>query len=241
MGLLKQLMGEEPFFWQDMAHAKDDTGEYGEWLTEFALNRKTIPGTFFVLHNIFVPWKGKTTEIDILLLHRKGIFVIESKNLSGSIYGAPEDLHWTQYLGGQKSRFYNPVRQNETHMTALSAFIGVPRQDISSYVVFSNRCRLGDMPQNMDGAIVVHRDEMVKELRYDLRHRKALFTNQQLENIKSLLERFSAAHSMDGHVKDLKGKCPYCGAPLVRRVSPRTGRSFVGCSNYPSCRYTASL
>lgn len=47
------------------------------------------------------------------------------------------------------------------------------------------------------------------------------------------------------HIEPLKAKakpeptgekCPECGHDLVRRVS-RYGKSFVGCSNYPKCRY----
>ena len=30
--------------------------------------------------------------------------------------------------------------------------------------------------------------------------------------------------------------CPQCGSHLVERVS-RYGTKFVGCSNYPKCRY----
>ena len=30
--------------------------------------------------------------------------------------------------------------------------------------------------------------------------------------------------------------CPDCGKPLVEKMS-RYGKPFVGCSNYPKCRY----
>ena len=33
--------------------------------------------------------------------------------------------------------------------------------------------------------------------------------------------------------------CPECGHPLVYKKS-RKGERFIGCSNFPSCRYTAS-
>jgi ssDNA-binding Zn-finger/Zn-ribbon topoisomerase 1 len=34
------------------------------------------------------------------------------------------------------------------------------------------------------------------------------------------------------------GDCPLCGHPLVKRVNGTTQEKFVGCSNYPKCKYT---
>lgn len=36
-------------------------------------------------------------------------------------------------------------------------------------------------------------------------------------------------------------KCPRCGNQLVERVSRKNGSKFMGCSNFPSCRYTESI
>lgn len=41
--------------------------------------------------------------------------------------------------------------------------------------------------------------------------------------------------------KDLNSACPKCGGTLVKRLAKRgenAGRKFVGCSNFPKCRYT---
>lgn len=37
--------------------------------------------------------------------------------------------------------------------------------------------------------------------------------------------------------------CPKCGVNtlLVERVNRKTGESFLGCSRYPTCRYTEPL
>lgn len=35
-------------------------------------------------------------------------------------------------------------------------------------------------------------------------------------------------------------RCPRCGGWLVRRTRRRDGAAFLGCSNYPRCRYTRS-
>ncbi len=35
----------------------------------------------------------------------------------------------------------------------------------------------------------------------------------------------------------LDEKCPRCGSPRIRKVDPRTGEEFIGCSSYPACRW----
>ena len=62
-----------------------DQGVYGEFLL-FTLLEK-LPGNNKLLTNIYVPKEdGKTTEIDIVMLNRTGIYVIENKNYGGWIF-----------------------------------------------------------------------------------------------------------------------------------------------------------
>ena len=42
---------------------------------------------------------------EILLFVMGGIFVIETKNYSGVIYGNEDDNHWKQFVGNQKNKF----------------------------------------------------------------------------------------------------------------------------------------
>lgn len=32
--------------------------------------------------------------------------------------------------------------------------------------------------------------------------------------------------------------CPQCNGKLIRRVNRREGTRFLGCTNYPKCKYT---
>lgn len=40
---------------------------------------------------------------------------------------------------------------------------------------------------------------------------------------------------------NIVGECPTCGGNLVKRYSPKTKSSFVGCSNYPDCTTIYSI
>lgn len=114
-----------------------------------------------LLSNIYLPKAtGGTTEIDLLLIHPKGLFVFESKNYSGWIFGSEDHQNWTQtlpkgrYGDVHKERFYNPILQNASHIRHLMPHIGkiVP---VWSIIVFSDRCELKDIMVRSRNVFVV--------------------------------------------------------------------------------------
>lgn len=140
---------------------KRDKGKYAEYLTYKSLRHFEDRGGKF-LFNIFIP-KGnnETTEIDVLLISPKGLFVFECKNYSGWIFGNEAQKHWTQTLPkgrgrSHKERFYNPVMQNAAHIRHLKNLVGedVP---IHSIIVFSDRCTLKDITlRSSDVSVINH-------------------------------------------------------------------------------------
>lgn len=91
-------------------------------------------------------------QIDCLALNASGIFVFESKDYSGYIYGHGERQNWTQVLnfGREKHQFYNPVRQNQAHIDAIRGIVP-PDIPIYSIIVFSRGATLKvitDLPAN---------------------------------------------------------------------------------------------
>lgn len=102
------------------------TGRRGEKLTERELNLVKFFGRKGkVLRNIYIPKdNGETTEIDVIFITQKGIFVIESKNYSGWIFGDEKSTYWTVMLPNkEKNRFYNPIKQNQTHIKWLACYL----------------------------------------------------------------------------------------------------------------------
>lgn len=61
------------------------------------------------------------TQIDCLALHPSGLYIFESKDYNGWIYGDCEHRSWTEVLnfGREKHQFYNPVLQNSLHLTTI--------------------------------------------------------------------------------------------------------------------------
>ena len=154
MGFFKWLMGEEPSIIERaifMAKNDNDLGAYGEYLTKYMFGNNNLKGYSRLLSNIYVPYKNKTSEIDVLLIHEKGIFVIESKNYFGWIFGSENQQYWTQMINQHtKERFYNPIKQNRTHINALSNYLKIEKNQMKSYIVFSEKCELKKVPENTD-------------------------------------------------------------------------------------------
>ena len=83
-----------------------------------------------LLNDVLLPTARGTTQIDHILLSPAGLFVIETKDMSGWILGGPVQKRWTQsFPAGRLARragirsnqfkFYNPLSQNQGHANAL--------------------------------------------------------------------------------------------------------------------------
>ncbi|MCM1297304.1 MAG: NERD domain-containing protein [Muribaculaceae bacterium] len=212
-------------------------GQSGELAVEYTLKRN-ISGDFVVLKNIYVPYKGKTSEIDLLLIHEKGIFVFESKDYGGWIFGSADQLNWTQsFKNGSRHQFYNPVRQNLTHIRALSNYLGVSEEYFFSYIVFSGRCSLRKVPESTYKTVIVQLPDMIKWLKETFMYYPAIFTCDDINAISGCLQKLTnkSQEERNEHIFNVITKCPYCGSELVYR-NGKYG-PFWGCSSYPKCRY----
>ncbi|MCD7807690.1 MAG: NERD domain-containing protein [Lachnospiraceae bacterium] len=241
MGLWEIFKGEQPGFIQTFLNY-ENVGQFGEYSTEFALTNDNLDGELIVLKNLYVPTQGKTSEIDLVMIHQKGIFVFESKNYSGWIFGSDDQLNWTQCLpNGEKNRFYNPVRQNQTHMRALATYLERPVSDFISYIVFSERCTLKKVPEDTDSVVIVRRPDMLKKLRAYFRKAPDRYTHEEIQAIAGSLNCLvnRSTEEKQQHIDDIKNKCPFCGNDLVLR-NGKYGQ-FWGCKSYPKCKFTRQI
>lgn len=112
-------------------------GYYGEYLVFKELYPK-LTGCCKILMNLQIPTgDGRTTEIDLLLIHETGLYVFEIKHYKGTIYGKTSDQKWTQYFRtAPNSHFYNPILQNQYHIKALQKMF--PDIPIHSLIVFTS-------------------------------------------------------------------------------------------------------
>lgn len=235
-----------------------DKGAFGEYLIYFHLRPFEAAGARF-LFNCYIPTDGDgTSEVDVLMISRSGVYVFESKNFSGWIFGSEFNKTWTQTLpngrGSQKEHFYNPIMQNKTHINWLE-------RQLDQYVifhnviVFSDRCELKKLDVSSSDVSVIRRHNIFDAVKYLDEN----VGNRYDENIiNTIYEKLypSSQVSLDVKARHVSGfrsnsgevfsmdRCPRCGGRLVLRTARRgayAGNSFYGCSNYPHCRYIRNI
>lgn len=119
--------------WLFFDHGTDKLKNHSEWKTPGMSGERTLFLTLTnklhipekqILRNVYIPnGKGGTSEIDLLIVSKKGIFVFECKNYGGRIYGDMKRKKWIQYMGKKKNYFYNPFLQNHTHCKNLEKYL----------------------------------------------------------------------------------------------------------------------
>ncbi|ENY3838983.1 nuclease-related domain-containing protein, partial [Vibrio vulnificus] len=90
-------------------------GVFGEFLVNKLLSQ--LPDSDYTLvRNVTLPTDDGTTQIDHIVVSRFGIFVVETKNMKGWIFGSKSQKQWTQKVYRHSSKFQNPLHQNYKHV-----------------------------------------------------------------------------------------------------------------------------
>ena len=115
-------------------------GAAGEDLVVMAMQRAGYP----TLNSVMLGGRGWSTEIDHVVQTRGSIVAIETKTLAGRIEGRPADRRWVQRNGGWERWFFNPLRQNATHLDVLRRTIGPLDVPLRGLVVVAGTAAIGD-------------------------------------------------------------------------------------------------
>tara|TARA_B100000900_G_C20395157_1_gene640340 strand:+ start:63 stop:791 length:729 start_codon:yes stop_codon:yes gene_type:complete len=122
-----------------------DRGTNSERSLILGLLKSGVP-TDYIFHDLYVRKpNGKYSQIDLVIVARVGVIVIEVKDYSGWIFGNSNQTNWTQSLayGKRKYRFYNPIKQNVNHIDALKQKINQSNNiPFFSLIVFYGDCEL---------------------------------------------------------------------------------------------------
>ncbi len=126
-------------------------GRIGEWRVNRAL-RQLDTAQYHLFPDLYLPRPDDdgTTQIDHVLVSPFGIFVIETKNYQGWIFGDETKRQWTQQIYRSKKRFHNPLHQNNLHVRALAKFLELPPDVFVPVVFFTGNAEFKTrMPENV--------------------------------------------------------------------------------------------
>lgn len=200
------------------------TGKLGELYTAKELKYVQLFGRKGrILRNVYVPKdNGETSEIDLLYITQKGIFVFESKNYSGWIFGDEKGQKWTMMLPNkEKHSFYNPVKQNQTHIKWLRNYIGenIP---LFSIIVFSERCELKKITIVNQDVKVIKRDLTYAAVRDIWDKNEDRLSGEEVENLYIKLRNLTkvSKETKENHIQNIKDKYGDSGKKSERQEEP---------------------
>ena len=113
-------------------------GMLGEKMVQTRAALKLDSNIYHPFNNLILPSNGATTQLDHVYVSPYGIFVVETKNVQGWIFGGENQANWRQVIYHKKTHFQNPLRQNYRHIKALSALLGQLENIFHSVVVFTH-------------------------------------------------------------------------------------------------------
>jgi restriction system protein len=227
-------------------------GVLGELMVNLAAKFSLDKNVYSLFKNVTLPTEDGTTQIDHIIVSRYGVFVIETKNMKGWIFGSPDQSTWTQKIYRRTIPFQNPLRQNYKHTQTLQSALELDPEKMFSLVVF-----VGDssfktpMPDNVvyGGGYIrfiknktqpILSDSEVLDICAKIksgRLKPSLKTHRDhVSHVKTIVEEKS-------RVKE-ENLCPKCGRTMVLRISRNSGnpgKQFWGCSGFPKCKTIRQL
>ena len=203
--------------------------------------KKLPKDKYRVLNNIMIEENNNTHQIDHIVVSQYGIFVIEMKNYYGLILGDEYKNKWIQYLGKKRSYFQNPIHQNYGHIKVLEELLNLNNNLFIPIICFSNQTKLKITTKTS----VVHLDYLVKAIK----NYKNIIIDSDIDLIYDKIMNLNITDKSERkkHVKNIRTKviddnkkidnmiCPKCGSKLIVR-NGKYGE-FIGCSNYPKCKF----
>lgn len=133
-------------------------GWWGERQVRRLIRQSLDPHLYVDLHNVTLPIEGGSTQIDHLIFSPYGLFVLETKNMKGWIFGGERQAEWTQKIHKNHSqKFQNPLRQNHLHVQAVRALLQLPKEQVHSVVAFvgPSQFKTEMPPQVLEGSAFI--------------------------------------------------------------------------------------
>lgn len=228
------------------ARRRKNKGDIGESRISI-LNESGLDENHIGLDNVLIPLPdGGTTQIDHIVVSPYGLYIIETKNMGGWIYGNEYDSQWTQVLYKQKYTFQNPLRQNYKHCQVIASALSLDNSLIHSVIVF-----IGDsefktpLPANVLNGGTAY-------LNYIKQPREARIPLPELPRLIAAIQKLRLENSAENHTRHIahieqirsEPRCPRCGGKMEKRIAKNgshAGQAFYGCSKYPRCHGTRPI
>jgi len=230
-------------------------GFIGEAMVNMAAKLFLDKNIYHLIRNVTIPTEDGTAQIDHIIVSRFGVFVVETKNMKGWIFGNENQKSWTQQIFKSKHKFQNPLHQNYKYTKSLETALDLAPDKMFSIVVF-----VGDstfktpMPENVTygGGYIRHIKTKDRVLLTETEVNKiiAQIASGRLKpSIKTHIQHAQHVREIvaakNSPVIEPAGKmCPKCGSEMTLRIAQKgsnAGKQFWGCSTFPKCKAIAEI
>lgn len=243
-------------FISDLPDKNELKGSFGEMLAKYY---SKITTDMLVLNDILIDgYEDFMSQIDLLLISNKGIYVVEVKNYpEAKIYGNGLKRTWYYYLNRKKYDIYSPLLQNKKHILYLKDFLS-DFGEIPCFSVILIICKDFEVSninteEKCTNVICSSLPAMKKAIKFFEESNENLLTNQKRQEIYDYIieNQHKGKDARKLHKQKVQNMqkekeyfesnhiCPYCKGTLVLREG-KYGK-FYGCTNYPGCKYTKKL
>ena len=165
-------------------------------------------------------------QIDHILIHPHGVFVIETKNYFGEINVVNGEPYWTKTIKGKIDRIHNPLKQNKNHVRMVKKILENKYETISLVVFAKNNAPY------LDDENVINLNDLL--LFIDSYPYQKLLNKNEIDKIYQEISKKCIDISRDEHVENISylkqinmelkaeimyaiesRKCPRCGGNII--------------------------
>lgn len=236
-------------------------GAMGEWQVNVLIKLFLNKADYTLIKNVTLPTfengiENGTTQIDHIIVSEFGVFVVETKNMKGWIFGSANQKMWTQKIFKHSSKFQNPLHQNYKHLKTLESCLNINSHALFSVIIF-----IGDstfktkLPENVRfarGGIEYIKSKTERVLSANTKNdivntiesgklKPSFKTNRQhVSHVKTIIEHKQAPKKERSETQI----CSRCGEKMVLRKAKKgtnIGNTFFGCSAFPKCRNSVEI
>ena len=200
-------------------------GIIGEFRVSKILKKCALEFGGIELHDFMFRDERSSSQIDNMLLTQKALYVIEVKNYQGYIFGNEVNDEWTVTVkhvntkrtrSGRrynkvhisKHRFYNPIKQNKTHINKIRNLTYILNVlPVYNIVVFGKNAVIKDVEHSKESNVLHQRDlfRFVKTQESSLTYE--IDTNTQIDIIDELHSiNIKDKKQRKEHVRNIKKK-----------------------------------
>ena len=222
-----------------------EAGKTGERIVANILQKCcTQPGDCIINDIIlFNPHTGYSSQIDHILIGQYGVFVIETKNYSGEIYGNDSLRVWKLYRSHDTVELHSPVKQNGTHIHLVRQILH-NKVPVCGFVVF-----VQGNTKHIQSDYVCTCRELREKVTSSQKSNAWRLSVQQKERIYKTLIEYRDKYPTSAkehllHINKMQSDiaaniCPRCGGKLIKRHGKHG--PFYGCTKYPKCKFTKNI